>query len=309
MTHLSVVVPVYNESSLIEELVKRVKENIKLITEDFEIILVDDGSQDQTWELIELESISEKRIKGIKFSRNFGHHYAISAGLHNSSGEWVVVMDGDLQDRPEVIPDLYKKAQEGFDVVFVARQNRPEKLYYRIAQKIFYRILRTLSGIDFDSRQANFSIISKKVVEAFKNFPENARFYGSTIMWLGFKRSFVLADHGIRFSGKPSYTFRKRINLASDIIISFSERPLKLAIGIGFFVSLISLVCSIWITFGYLNWGFLATGSLVNITVILLLGGIILIVLGIIGIYLGRIFQQVKNRPLYLINSKTNFND
>ena len=221
MAHLSVVVPVYNESSLIKELVKRVKVNVQLITEDFEIILIDDGSYDQTWELIESEANQEKRIKGVKFSRNFGHHYAITAGLHNAIGEWVVVMDGDLQDRPEVIPDLYKKAQMGFDVVFVSRQNRPEKLYYRIAQKFFYRILRLLSGIDFDSSQANFSIISKKVVQAFKIFPENARFYGSTIKWLGFERSFILADHGNRHSGKPSYTLKKRAQLAFDIIFSF----------------------------------------------------------------------------------------
>jgi dolichol-phosphate mannosyltransferase len=124
MPHLSVVVPVFNESSLIEELIKRVKANVKLITEDFEILVVDDGSQDQTWELIEAEAKKELRIKGIKFSRNFGHHYAITAGLHNSKGEWVVVMDGDLQDLPEVIPELYKKAQTGFDVVFVSRKNR-----------------------------------------------------------------------------------------------------------------------------------------------------------------------------------------
>ena len=138
MAHLSVVIPVYNENSLIEELVKRVKENLKLITDDYEIIIVDDGSQDRTWELIKFESEAENRVKGLKFSRNFGHHYAITAGLHRSNGEWVVVMDGDLQDRPEVISDLYKKAQEGYDVVFVSRQNRPEKIYYRIAQKIFY---------------------------------------------------------------------------------------------------------------------------------------------------------------------------
>jgi dolichol-phosphate mannosyltransferase len=174
MTHLSVVVPVYNESYLIEELVKRVKENIKLITEDFEVILVDDGSQDQTWELIEFESKSDKRIKGIKFSRNFGHHYAITAGLHNAKGDLVVVMDGDLQDRPEVIPDLYGKSQEGYDVVFVSRRNRPEAFIYLLFQRLFYFMLRKLSGINFDSSQANFSIINRKVVEAFKAFPENS---------------------------------------------------------------------------------------------------------------------------------------
>jgi dolichol-phosphate mannosyltransferase len=306
MTQISVVVPLYNESSLIEELVKRVKANIKLITEDFEIILIDDGSQDQTWQLIEAEAKNETRLKGIKFSRNFGHHYAITAGLHNSNGEWVVVMDGDLQDRPEVIPELYKKAQTGFDVVFVSRKNRPEKLYYRIAQKFFYLILRSLSGIDFDSTQANFSIVSKKVVEAFKIFPENARFYGSTIKWLGFNRSFINADHGVRHSGRPSYTFRKRIKLASDIILSFSERPLKFAIGFGIIISTIAIIGAFWIIYGAIQWGYSVIGWSSLMFSIFFLGGSILIVLGIIGIYLGRVFQESKKRPLYIISNTIN---
>jgi dolichol-phosphate mannosyltransferase len=306
MTHLSVIIAVYNESSLIDELIRRVKTNIKLITEDYEIILVDDGSQDKTWNSIENEAKSENRVKGIKFSRNFGHHYAITAGLHNSSGEWAIVMDGDLQDRPEVIPELYKKAQEGFDVVFVSRQNRPEKLYYRIAQKFFYWILRSLSGIDFDSRQANFSIISKKVVEAFMKFPENARFYGSTIKWLGFNRSFIFADHGMRHSGKPSYTIKKRFKLASDIILSFSERPLKFAILLGILMSLFSILSGLFILFRKIRWGYELTGWPSLIVSTFLIGGVVLVVLGIIGVYVGRIFQEVKSRPLFVIEKKHN---
>ena len=306
MTHLSIVVPVFNEASLIGELVKRVKANAQLISDDFELILVDDGSQDKTWELIENEANKEKRVKGLKFSRNFGHHYAITAGLHNASGEWVVVMDGDLQDRPEVIPDLYQKSQTGFDVVFVSRKNRPEKLYYRMAQKVFYWILRILSGMDFDSRQANFSIINRKVVEAFKDFPENARFYGSTIKWLGFQSSYILADHGTRYSGKPSYTFKKRVKLALDIILSFSERPLKFAIGLGLFISSISIFLALWIVYGTFNWGYSVTGWSSVVVSILFSSGIILTVLGIIGIYLGRIFQEVKRRPLFIISETFN---
>jgi dolichol-phosphate mannosyltransferase len=308
MTHLSVVVPVYNESSLIEELISRVKTNIELISEDFEILIVDDGSHDETWAFIENEANKEARIKGIKFSRNFGHHYAITAGLHNSNGDWVVVMDGDLQDRPEVIPDLYNKAKSGFDVVFVSRQNRPEKLYYRIAQKVFYWTLRKLSGINFDSSQANFSIISRKVVEAFKVFPENSRFYGSTIKWLGFERSAILADHGIRHSGKPSYTLKKRIKLALDIILSFSDRPLKFAIGFGLFMSSVSIFLALWIIYGTFNWGYEVIGWSSIIVSILFSCGIILTMLGIMGIYLGRIFQEVKGRPLYVISKTFNLN-
>jgi dolichol-phosphate mannosyltransferase len=307
MTHLSVVIPLFNESTLIKDLVNRVKTNITLLTEDYEIILVDDGSQDQTWELIEIECKQEVRIKGIKFSRNFGHHYAITAGLHKSSGEWVVVMDGDLQDRPEVIPDLYKKSQAGYDVVFVSRQNRPEKIYYRIAQKIFYWSLKKLSGVDFDSRQANFSIINKKVVDAFMKFPENARFYGSTIKWLGFNRTFILADHGTRHSGKPSYTLKKRIKLALDIILSFSERPLKFAISCGLVLSSVSILLAIWIVFGNFKWGYSVIGWPSVIVSVLFSGGFILTVLGIMGIYIGRIFQEVKGRPLYIIDNNINF--
>jgi glycosyltransferase involved in cell wall biosynthesis len=306
MALLSVVIPVYNESSLIEELIKRVTQNLKIITQDFEIIIVDDGSQDKTWALVEEESKKETRIKGIKFTRNFGHHYAITAGLHNSNGDWAVVMDGDLQDRPEVIPELYKKSQEGYDVVFVSRQNRPEKLYYRMAQKTFYWILRNLSGIDFDSNQANFSIINRKVVEEFKSFPENARFYGSTIKWLGFNSSSIFADHGKRFSGKPSYTLMKRFKLAADIILAFSERPLKFSIGLGITISVGSLFFA---CYSYFNSTGVENSIVAQSTIlasIYLLSGITFTILGVIGIYVGRIFQEVKRRPLYVISKTCN---
>jgi dolichol-phosphate mannosyltransferase len=306
MKHLTVVIPVYNESTLIGELVSRVKQNVKLISEDYEIILVDDGSQDKTWEFIEFESNSEKRVRGIKFSRNFGHHYAITAGIHNSNSEWVVVMDGDLQDRPEVIPELYNKALEGFDVVFVSRQNRPEKLYYRIAQKFFYLLLRKLSGIDFDSSQANFSIIHSRVVEAFKLFPENTRFYGSTIKWLGFSKGVVYANHGKRFSGKPSYTLKKRIKLAFDIILSFSERPLRFAIGSGILIFISAVIITFWILFNYIFFNQKISELFSILSVVLFGTGLILVINGIIGIYIGQIFNETKKRPLYIIEKCTN---
>jgi dolichol-phosphate mannosyltransferase len=306
MTHLSVVVPVLNEETLIQELIKRVTLNCELITNDYEVIIVDDGSTDNTWLKISEASNLNKKIKGLKFSRNFGHHYALTAGLHETIGEWVVVMDGDLQDRPEVIPDLYKKSQEGYDVVFVSRKNRPERIYYRALQKIFYWFLKSLSGLNFDSSQANFSIINRKVVDAFKSFPENARFYGSTIMWLGFKRSKIFADHGKRLSGKPSYTLKKRLRLASDIILSFSERPLKFAIGVGIILSTISILVAAWIIYAAISWGYSVTGWTSLIFSIFFFSGIILVFLGIIGIYLGRVFQEVKRRPLFVVSERLN---
>lgn len=306
MTKLSVVIPVLNEETLIQELIDRVTLNCEKITNDYEVIIVDDGSLDGTWLKISEASKQNKKIKGLKFSRNFGHHYAITAGLHETIGEWVVVMDGDLQDRPEVIPDLYQESQKGYDVVFVSRKNRPEKIYYRALQKIFYWFLKSLSGLKFDSSQANFSIINRKVVDAFKSFPENARFYGSTIMWLGFKRSKIFADHGKRLSGKPSYTFRKRFRLASDIILSFSERPLKFAIGVGVILSTISIIVATWIIYAAITWGYSVTGWTSLIFSIFFFSGVILVFLGIIGIYLGRVFQEVKRRPLYVVSDRLN---
>ena len=306
MTYISVVIPLLNEENLVSELIRRVNENVKKITNDFRIILIDDGSTDATWEVIKKESLTNVKIVGIKFSRNFGHHYAITAGLNASNSDWVVVMDGDLQDRPEVIPDLYRKAKEGFEIVFVSRKNRPEKFYYKILQKVFYVILKYMSGIDFDSNQANFSILSKKVVEAFKVFPENARFYGSTIKWLGFNRTYIEADHGTRFSGETSYTVRKRIRLASDIIIAFSDRPLKFSIGAGAFFSICSIFFAFLIILKSINQGFLVLGWPSIMVSILFLSGVNLIVLGILGLYIGRIFQEVKNRPLYIESESFN---
>ena len=306
MPKISVVVPLLNEEGVIEELIMRVSKSVHKITQDYEIILVDDGSQDATWEKIDEACNLEKRIKGLRFSRNFGHHYAITAGLREALGEWVVVMDGDLQDRPEVIPELYLKAQEGYEIVFVSRQNRPEGFYYKIVQRFFYWTLRLLSGIDFDSTQANFSIINEKVVRAFNLFPENARFYGSTIKWLGFKRTALPATHGNRFSGKPSYTFRKRLNLALDIIIAFSDRPLKFAIGLGGVLSVTTVLAVVWITFAKLSWNFTVSGWTSLIVSIFFFSGVIIFLLGILGIYVGRIFHEVKSRPLYVVKEQKN---
>ena len=306
MTNISVVAPIFNESDLIPEFVKQVVENVEKISSDYEIILVDDGSADDSWSYMESEALKNKKVKAYRLSKNFGHHYAITAGLHNASGEWVVVMDSDLQDRPEVIPELYEKAQQGFDVVFVSRTQRPESFVYKGFQKLFYWLLRVLSGIKFDSRQANFSIINKKVVEAFIKFPEHARFYGSTIKWLGFNRTDIQARHGQRFSGKPGYTIKKRISLASDIIISFSGRPLRFAIVLGLLMSFVSLLLSIWVLVGAFSWGFAVLGWPSLMASILFTGGAILVVLGIIGIYLGRVFQEVKSRPLFIVSETRN---
>lgn len=309
MINLSIVVPVYNEQFNIDKLIEGIKTNVQNLVSHFEVIIVDDGSRDKTWAKIVEHCRKDERITAIKFSRNFGHHYAITAGLHNSLGDLVVVMDGDMQDRPEVIPALYDEIRKGFDVVFVNRTNRPESVLYKLAQKFFYLVLRILSGYDFDSRQANFSIINRKVVEAFKQFPENSRFYGSTIKWLGFRSSSISATHGKRFEGKPSYTLQKRFKLAADIILAFSDRPLKIAIGLGLIMSALSIFMVAWILIGVRSWGFSVVGWPSLIAAIFFSTGIILVILGILGVYLGQVFKEVKNRPLYLISESINRNE
>ena len=304
MNEISVVVPVYNEELIILELSKRIKNSVETITEDYEIILIDDGSSDRTWENIILETKKNNRLKGLRLSRNFGQHYAITAGLDNCVGKWTVVMDGDLQDRPEVIPELFAKVQEGFDIVFVSRKNRPESLHYKVLQKTFYVLLRFFSGIKFDSSQANFSIISRKVVDSFKLFPENARFYGSIIKWLGFKRSKIWADHGIRFEGKPSYTFRSRLRLAIDVILVFSERPLKILSLIGILSSIIFAI-TLFLGFSGVN----TFRQLIQDTTYTNIFIIIAIVINttffaIFAVYIQKIFNQIKGRPLYIISER-----
>jgi glycosyltransferase involved in cell wall biosynthesis len=304
MNEISVVVPVYNEELIILELSKRIKNSVETITEDYEIILIDDGSSDRTWENIILETKKNNKLKGLRLSRNFGQHYAITAGLDNCVGKWTVVMDGDLQDRPEVIPELFAKVQEGFDIVFVSRKNRPERLYYKVLQKTFYVLLRFFSGIKFDSSQANFSIISRNVVDSFKLFPENARFYGSIIKWLGFKRSKIWADHGSRFEGKPSYTFRSRLRLAIDVILVFSERPLKILSLIGILSSLIFVTTLIL--------GFLGVNTFRAVIYDTTYTNIFIIIaivfnttfFAIFAVYIQKIFNQIKNRPIYIISER-----
>ena len=213
-------------------------------------------------------------------------------------------MDSDLQDRPEIIPVLYRKAMEGFPIVFVTRTKRPEAFYYLFLQKLFYVILNLLSGLKFNSKQANFSILRRDVVEAFNNFPENVRFYGSTIKWLGFETTEVEAEHGNRFSGTPSYTLKKRIQLAVDIILSFSDRPLKFAMGFGMAMFAISLCVTSLMVFRTIRSGFIEITPPIILVTICLIGGSILVVLGIIGVYLSRVFTEVKKRPLYIISER-----
>ena len=302
MTTLSVVIPIYNETQLVEELLKQTNSVLSKMDISYEILLIDDGSIDDSWLKIVNLKKEYSNLRSFKFSRNFGHHYAISAGLKEAKGDFAIVMDGDLQDRPEVIPKLFEKINEGFDIVFVARQNRPESKLYLFLQRIYYFSLNTLSGLEFNPKYANFSIVNRKVIDSFNLLNENTRFYGSSILWLGYKKGEVSAQHGIRFAGKPSYTISKRIKLAIDVIIAFSDRPLKIAIYIGVFQALISLIFVIELLTKYFSNGDLESITELILASIFMSTGVIVFILGLIGTYIGRIYRETKMRPLYLIS-------
>jgi len=302
MAHISAVVPVFFEELIIRELGDRLSKALGSITEDFEIVFVEDGSTDRTWNVIRELSAEDRRIRGVRFSRNFGQHYAITAGLDHCDGDWVVVMDGDLQDRPEVIPDLYAKAQEGYDIVFVARQNRPESLPYRVAQRVFYWTFQHLANTEYDPKHGNFSIISRRVLNQFRSLHESLRFYGGIVHWLGFRRTSIQAQHGDRFAGETRYTLRSRIRLANSMILAHSDRPLFVSIGVGLTMALVSLAFGVYVLVRALFFNFSVQGWASLMVAIFFTAGVILTVLGIIGVYIGKIFNELKQRPLYVVS-------
>jgi polyisoprenyl-phosphate glycosyltransferase len=308
MTSISVVVPIFREELTLRELYRRLNEVLSKICQDFEVILVSDGGRDRSWHIIRELSATDMRVKGVKFTRNFGQHLAISAGLDVCDGDWVVVMDGDLQDRPEVIPELYAKAQQGYDVVFVSRMERPESAMYRLAARLFWKILKFLARTDYDPAHGNFSIVSRRVVEQYRVMGETLRFYGGILDWLGYARTSITAAHGTRYAGQPGYNLWKRLLLAYHIILAHSDRPLHFSIAFGFLISLWSGATGIWIVLrSIFIKEYLIPGWASVMVSIYFMGGIILIVLGILGIYVGKIFNEIKDRPLYVVEDKVGF--
>lgn len=302
---ISVVSPVFKAEKIIDELCKRLIFSLSEITSEFEIILVDDCSPDNSWIKILENSKKEDRIKGFKLSRNFGQHHAITAGLDKCCGEWTIVMDCDLQDRPEEIIKLYKKAQEGFDIILAARQNRKDNFLKKATSKLFYIILSFLSGMKFNGEVGNFGIYHKNVIENIKHLREPFRFFVSSVKWIGFKSTTLNVEHDNRFEGKSSYNYKKLISLGVNIIISYSNKPLKMMIftGIGFaFISLLFIAYNFYLKFiGQIT----ELGYTSIISSIWLLAGVILSSTGILGIYIGKIYDGIKNRPLYIISEKT----
>lgn len=304
--HISVVTPVYGCCSCLPELYQRLDAVLTPISPDYEIIMVDDASPDCAWAAIQKLSIKDARVKGIKLARNFGQHYAITAGLDFAEGDWVVVMDCDLQDVPEEIPRLYRAArEEGYDLVVGRRSNRQDSWFKKLQSRAFYAVFRFFSEAQVDSRTGNFGIYSRDVIRSVRQLREQNRSFGLFAIWVGFNRGYVDIDHGARTSGKSAYTFKKALKLALDSIFAHSDQLLRLTVKLGLLVSLLSFLYAAWLVFSYFVWGTPIVGWTSLIVSLYFTTGLVIGTIGIVGMYVGKIFDEVKRRPLYLISSTT----
>ena len=306
MPHISVVSPVYRGEKMVHELVTRVKKNVSKLTEDFDIILVNDASPDQSWQMILKECAEDKRVKGINLSRNFGQHKAIRAGLNYAKGDWVVVMDCDLQDRPEEILKLYSTAMKGFDIVQGERMERQDSGLKKLSSKVFHIIFDWLTGIKTNQRVANFGIYKNDVIKYVCQISERDRGLGSMLRYVGFNSTSIPIEHGARFEGKSSYTLSKLLKLAFNNIISNTNKPLRIMVEVGFGMAFFSLAIALYNVMARIC-GFISVAGFSTIVFsIWFVGGMLMMQIGILGIYIGKVFDQVKGRPLYVVMDEVN---
>jgi glycosyltransferase involved in cell wall biosynthesis len=305
---ISVVSPVYLAEKIVDELARRIAEEVSKVTSEFEIILVEDGSPDNSWEKIEALCLADTKITGIKLSRNFGQQYAITAGLEAAKGDYVVVMDCDLQDDPQYIADFYNEIRKGYDLIYAVKLGREHGVVKNLMASFFYLILNFFAESKISAGDRNigaYSMLSRKVVNAFMQIKDYQRHYLLVLGLLGFKAGYVQVVHQKRFEGKSSYNLSKLIQLAIDGLTSQSDIPLKVSILLGFICFCISLIGGVAYTISYIIQGSLP-GYTSLIVVLLFSTGVILMSIGILGLYIGKIFAQVKNRPLYFIDKKIN---
>lgn len=302
---VSIVIPCYNEEGNIQKIFETIQ---KEIYESLEIVFVDDGSSDATLKHIQLLAEKQKEVKYISFSRNFGHQYAIKAGIDNASGDCIIMLDADMQHPPSLIPEMIEKWNEGYDIVNTIRKDTVRTgLFKRISSKVFYRILNAFSEVKIESGSADFRLIDKKVADALKSLKEYHLFYRGLIPWVGFKQINIDYVPNDRFSGRTKYTFKKMVSFAASGITSFSTKPLKIAIYIGFLISFFAFLYALYALFIYFFSDKAISGWTSLIISILFIGGLQISLLGIVGEYLGKLFMENKQRPHYIIK-ESNFN-
>ncbi len=303
---LSVVSPVYRGEKMLSELVERIHKAISPLTDNYEIVLVNDCSPDNSWECISEICKVDKKVKGINLSRNFGQPYAITAGLTYAKGNYIAVIDCDLQNKPEDLPAMYQKALEGYDVVSARRVVREDTFMKRMSSAIFHRVYDFLSGFDTDKAVAEFGIYSRKIVDVYCSIPEYSRSFVELIHTLGFKKTTVDVLHDHRLEGKSSYNLYRLLKLSYDSIISNSNRPLHLAVALGLMMSILSFLMAIYNIFAKFLGLNEVEGYTSTIFSIWFVGGLLLLMMGVLGLYIGKIFDQVKGRPVFIVSDTLN---
>lgn len=306
MLKISVVSPVYQAAPIVPRLVSEVSSALRDLTDSFEIILVDDRSRDESWNAIKHECNQSPHVRGIRLSRNFGQHSAITAGLGLAKGDWIVVMDCDLQDRPDQIPTLYRKALEGYDIVFARRYVRRDSRLKRLYSRAFYSVFSYLTETSQDATIANFGIYHRKVIDSVLDMNDHIRYFPAMVQWVGFRSTRVDVEHASRAQGESTYDLRKLLRLAVNSIISFSDKPLRLAAQGGLILSIASFMIGLFYLVGYLLGVIKVAGYASLIVSIWLTAGINIFVLGLVGIYVGKAFEKVKGRPIYIIDEAVN---
>jgi glycosyltransferase involved in cell wall biosynthesis len=306
---LSIVIPCYNEEEVIDETMKRMKAFCSGLRDlDVELIFVDDGSRDRTRELLKAYAAADPRIRLICFARNFGHQIAVTAGIDAASGDAVVLIDADLQDPPEVINDMVTKWLEGYDVVYGTRTERPGESAFKIATaRGFYRLLNKLSEVPIPLDTGDFRLMSRNVVDTLRAMPERDRFVRGMVSWVGFKQVALPYRRAERFAGESKYPLRKMLRFATDGILSFSTKPLQVSVGMGMICAMLSLLGIVYALYLRIFTNIWVEGWTALMIAVLFIGGVQLITVGILGEYVGRIYNEIKKRPLYVVQEYTGF--
>lgn len=304
--HISIVSPVYKSENIVDKLVERMVSAVSQISDSYEIILVEDCGPDDSWRKILENCDKNPKIKGVKLSRNCGQQHAIQAGLDASNGEFVVTMDCDLQDQPEEIIKLYNKAQEGVEIVVASRKNRQDDAFKRILSRVFYSTLGYLTETKQDRTVANFACYHRCAVDAMAQVKDHNRYYPMLQQLVGFNYTKVEIEHAEREDGRSSYSFGKRLRLAMDTILTFSDKPLRLAVKFGVLLSFLSIMSAIGMIVLYIYSDIVVEGWSSILLLLTFLSGTIISVLGMVGLYVGKTFESVKQRPTYIIHKTKN---
>jgi polyisoprenyl-phosphate glycosyltransferase len=304
---ISVIVPMYFEEGVARECYERLKKVMEKNDYQFELIFVNDGSTDRTLDILDEIAEKDKRAKVINFSRNFGHQIAVTAGIDFAKGDALIIIDADLQDPPELIPELINKWQEGYDVVYAKRKERKGETWFKlITAKYFYKFLNYMSDIDIPKDTGDFRLVDRKVANVFKKMTERNRFVRGMFSWIGFRQTYVEYERDERFAGETKYPFRKMIKFASDGIISFSTKPLRLVMTMGFASVMVSVLVLLYTFFVFLFGREVEPGWASIMVAITFFSGIQLLGVGIVGQYIARIYEESKNRPNYIVKDTIN---